>query len=457
MVVLTGASRLKTLVIALQRIGDILMVAPAIRAAKESNGELHLLIHRDCQAVQELLPFVDQFHYFERDTWQKSLGEMELSSWEGFGGLQQLVEHLHQQNFNSVYNFSHTKLAAYMTGLIGRQSYFGARIDAWGKAHFSSKWFADLDNLSALSPYDTFHMADYFAFGANQKVLTGATVGNRDANFIAIQPFTSEAKKNYPLEGFTELIRTIHSVRPQSRFGVLCAPFELNQLGSWISQVKSTGAHVELFSENLVRTQDLLSQASLLISADTSIKHLGVLQGASILELSLGSSNLFFTGSHCENALIVKSRESCAPCGIRGACHRDQHYCSKSLDPVALGMLATQLMENFFHQLKPIADEYRSQLEIYKPRFTADGLWHPIPQGERFSLTAVQNWVRRSFKSMQMTTTERFTLESYAELLRSLFPTASYRDWQQVFQDLIFPKDKDYIKKELIQCLKHSS
>jgi ADP-heptose:LPS heptosyltransferase len=450
---------MRQLAICLQRIGDTLMVAKTLKAIKDRNpqDELHVLIHRETAAVIPVLPFVDQFHFFEREKWQKSLGEIELSGWEAFSALKGLINNLRDLDFYHVYNLSHTRLASHLTGVIANHSYSGGRIDAWGQGHVSSPWFKELDGHTDLPRTQVFHFSDHMHFGSGFDAVPSEPRTQGTRRGVALQVLTSDEKKNYPLNQWADLIQWVFKTQGNIPITVLCAPFEKERVQNWLQESSIAAGNVSVLCADLKSTAEFLATQNLLISGDTAIKHLAVLSGTPVLELCLGSSEPFLTGTWAENTLIVRSREHCVPCAARGRCHRSEHACAQSFEPAALAMLASQAMDGLSLQLKPIADEYRGQIEILNPIRTADGVWHPIPVAERFSVTNVQVWVSRAFRVMQLNGVTRQSLESYAQLLRRVFPFASQRDWQQVFGDLVFPKDKDSIKQELIQCLKQSN
>ena len=453
---------MKRLAICLQRIGDILTVSPILRAIKEEHptDELHLLIHRECEIVVPLLKDVDHFHFFERKRWQQSLGEIELSGWEAFLQLESLVSELKSNKFNHIYNLSHTRMAAWLTGLIGQNNFTGVRLERMGHAQFSSNWFEDLDRLEQHKPWETFNVADYMRLGCgiNRSVNQRRKVGSTVASIVGIQLFTSDEKKNFPLQNWTQVAAQLVRLRDDLKIVLLAAPFERESAERWMQTLPvAIAERCELLIGSLEEASKTLEKINVLITGDTSIKHLAALVNTPVLEIALGSSNVNLNGVYTEGSLIVRSRARCFPCTPRGNCQQTEHFCSKDIDPAVVAMLTTQVIDGIYTQVRPIAEEYRGQLEILRVVKTHDGLWHAIPFAERFGKRIIEDWIQRCFKATQMTNCHRDTLVSYAHLLQTLFPYASVMDWQQVFNDLVFPKDKEFIKKELIQCLKHSS
>jgi ADP-heptose:LPS heptosyltransferase len=60
---------MRLLFIRFSAIGDIVLASPAFRCAKEQlpGVEIHLLTKRSMKAVTEANPYIDHFHYLDKD------------------------------------------------------------------------------------------------------------------------------------------------------------------------------------------------------------------------------------------------------------------------------------------------------------------------------------------------------------------------------------------------------
>jgi hypothetical protein len=88
----------------------------------------------------------------------------------------------------------------------------------------------------------------------------------------------------------------------------------------------------------------LLEETDLLVTGDTSIKHLASAGTTRVIELIVGSADAYRTGSWKSGDFIVSSREACAPCGHSEACHRTSHACATSISVEALANLSLSIL-----------------------------------------------------------------------------------------------------------------
>ena len=60
---------MRLLFIRFSAIGDIVLASPALRCANQQipGVEIHFLTKKSMKAVSEANPYVDQFHYFDKD------------------------------------------------------------------------------------------------------------------------------------------------------------------------------------------------------------------------------------------------------------------------------------------------------------------------------------------------------------------------------------------------------
>ena len=75
---------MKVLAVNLLRLGDILLFAPVLKGLKQQdkNTELHVLINKQFQFVESLMPWVDKFILLDRNEMQKGLGEVNRNIFE---------------------------------------------------------------------------------------------------------------------------------------------------------------------------------------------------------------------------------------------------------------------------------------------------------------------------------------------------------------------------------------
>jgi len=105
---------------------------------------------------------------------------------------------------------------------------------------------------------------------------------------------------------------------------ILGAPFEKERL-SFVFGDK------DLLICDLQEVQQYLKDAELLITGDTSIKHIAAQIGTPIIEIAIGSSDPQKTGAFSKNKTVLQTMVPCAPCGHSQACFQKSHVCAEEI------------------------------------------------------------------------------------------------------------------------------
>lgn len=113
---------MKILVVSLLRMGDIFQQVPLLKELRKQHphADIHLLINKQFSGVVPLLKeLVHSFHFFDRESIQKGMGEASYNILWPYMKVSQLIENLRVERFDLIYNFTHTKLSAHLVGLLG--------------------------------------------------------------------------------------------------------------------------------------------------------------------------------------------------------------------------------------------------------------------------------------------------------------------------------------------------
>lgn len=315
---------MKILAVSLLRIGDVLQQLPLLQGLyrKYDKAEIHLLINRQCQGI---IPFLEEkfenIHLFDRELYLKRISSQNSLD-ERLEAIQDSLPELPE--FDFVYNFSHTRLSVDVIASLNTRHNYGLHRDSEGRMDLQdNRWLQYYNECFAGNRKSFFHGNDLLANGFALSV-ERYDVEFRASNLIAVQCFTSDPKKNWPLTQFAQLKREIEKSYPQSEVRFLCAPQEKAQL-------------LEFFSENEViscsfsEAYELLKHARLLISVDTSIKHLGALAQIPIVEISLGGSDALKTGAYACKTWSVHANVPCYPCVHSQSCSQKSHLCAEHI------------------------------------------------------------------------------------------------------------------------------
>lgn len=332
---------MKILALSLLRLGDLMLQKPLMEALRQKHphSEIHLLMNKQFSQVEFLFQgVVDKFIYFDRESLQKSCGEKEYGIFWGVHQLKNFILELNQNSYDVVYNFTHNRLTAHLAGLIQARTRVG--IYSWQGSFYglTNPWIQFFNNFFGRPEAWGFHYSELLAKALELPLPQNQASKVRPAKGpgrILIQPLTSDTKKNWSLQKVRSLVIELERKTPHEVL-VLGAPFEKEKL----SQVF---AEKNLRICDLKEAEALLRKSVLLITGDTSIKHLAAMSEVAILELSLGSSQPLQVGAYSNNSVILQPRVSCGPCPHSQPCSKASHFCGEGL-PVDAVFEAAQLL-----------------------------------------------------------------------------------------------------------------
>ncbi len=396
------------MIVHMLRLGDLIQSASFIYSIREKYPEarLSILINQDAKAAIPLMPYVDKFYIFERGKTQKLLNDKNQSIYSAYDSVKALIEQINSTAFDLLINCSHTLISAYFSKCIRAKEKIGAVKGNDSKTEFGSSWFQFLDHRASDPSVGEFHFNDVY-FSALPKlkrqykegILPGRLSEKKSSyhSKVAVQFFTSDEKKNYPVDSYCEALKILHLMNPNIEFHLLGAPNEAEML-SELSKCELLGLNYKFQFLDLESTFHLIHDCDLLITPDTSIKHLAAYTKTPILEICLGSSNPFQTGAYRDGVIIVQSKESCAPCSHSSSCHRDNHYCSLSISSELIASIANAVLNESLHSIVILAKEYRDLVDIYKTAFTEDAYWTLLP----FYMDKEKSYIRNRLNQSSM-------------------------------------------------------
>lgn len=452
---------MKILVISLLRVGDLAMTAPVLRDLRASlapGAKLDLLVNSQSLQVAKLLPSIDSVHVFERDTIQKGLGDPAVPFFESYERLSSLLDVLNAQSYDTVINLTHTRLSGWIASLVQANRRVGLSFDQEGKATFGSNWFRYLNAQVEADGKDIFHYNDVFRFALGvqpsggdafketqegkeeaQAILAKKT--NPESSLICVQALTSDTKKDWNLKSYARALKAFNERHSNVAVAVLAAPFEEQKLKPFVEDLRATGIDAFIAVTSFAGAFSLLKKSKLLITLDTSIKHLAAAAHTPILEVCLGSSDPYRTGAYRDGAVVVSSKETCAPCVHSRACHRERRFCDEKIPSDAIAMLASELYEKRSFQLSMIAESYGESIEVRRvrlkdaPFWTLGGIEESFTEanvGRLIDLTSRKIWLSGLNRSVDGVGHEIFTL---SRMLRSMYPKTSEIEWRHVLSD----------------------
>ncbi len=324
---------MKILVVSLLRLGDIIQQEPLLRGLREKypDAEIHVLLNKQFASIDRLLAgIVDRYFTFDRESLQRGLGEAEFNILWSFDQLNSLVNQLSDEKYDQILNFTHNKLSAYLIGAIETSEKAEKRGLYQNEGRFQgleNRWLRYFNDRFSGTQKSLFHyvelLGNSFDIPMPHKTLQNPD-GKKKSKLVLFQCLTSDIKKNWGLDNFQQLKRTIETALVDYKVGILGASFEREQLAKIFPEES-------LLICDLVEAKAHLQNAALLVTGDTSIKHLAAQIGTPVLEIAIGSSDPTKTSAFTENSRILSSKVPCAPCNHSQACNQTSHLCALDL------------------------------------------------------------------------------------------------------------------------------
>ncbi len=418
---------MKILVVSLLRLGDFIQTVPVVAGLKNKfpRAKVDVLCHSPAMALQPMLPIVDRWWTIDREELQMGLGRADLPLLTSFDVLRETCDEVNQEQYDLIINLTQTKFSAWIMGYLAARGKLGLTFNAAGLAEFHSPWFRYLDSHTERPTEDVFHYIDVFAqaceiFGEDRRwpfVLTPRGDSEvralnlpRGRELIAVQALTSDDKKNWGEESWARWLVEMHGRRSSAHFVFIGAPNEEERLKAILARVHDSAAFASLAIVSLEGALSLLHKVSLIVSGDTSIKHLANAARCSVVELALGSSDYRRTGIYKADSLIVHGRVACAPCPHSSPCSQASHLCAVQLDPIKMAAATDMFVREDWNGLNAFARG--SNFGVRRTRHVAMGFWYAQDISGRSREETMQDWIDRSAWKFLLNAEEKGTVPS---------------------------------------------
>jgi ADP-heptose:LPS heptosyltransferase len=374
------------------------MSAPALAAlrARYPDAEIDVLVNQGFERLQPLFPMVNKFIVFPREVLQQELVEVDQPVFSALDRLQTFISDINAKEYRKIINLTQNKLSGYLMSLLRAEEKLGLCLSENAQPSYGSPWFQHLNDVMGAGAQATFHYADIHFFGMGLArdrasfTFTETEKGKKEAESffaksrftsgrqILVQLFTSEEKKNWLPEYWVKMLKHFLILEPDARFILLQGPGDEAKMQIYVNEFQAHQLPIEVTSLSFEGTLSLLQSCDLLITVDTSIKHLAAGTTIPIVEVSLGSGNIEQTGCYRANSLMIQSREDCAPCGHSVKCPHAVRHCAVNLDPLMVGAAAAHYFKKDKISLREIAKGYDDVARLFLTQKSTIGFWHAI-------------------------------------------------------------------------------
>ncbi len=400
---------MKILVVSLLRLGDFIQALPVVGGLhrKFPQAKIDVLVHSPVAALRPMIPAVSRWFTLDRDELQSGLGRADIPLLTSFDVLREQCEALSTEKYDLIVNVTQTEFSAWIMGYIAAKTKIGLCFNVRGQASFNSPWFRYLNDHTETSVSDVLNYSDIFSYACDvseeprQWPMTVTSQGAGEVaalklpagEVIAVQALTSDAKKNWGAARWSQWLSGMTVLRPQAHFVLLGSSAEKTSLEELVNGI-SEPQRISLGILSLEGALVLLNRATLLVTGDTSIKHMANAASCAVMELSLGSSDYRRTGIYKENSLILQGKAACAPCPHSSPCSQASHICAEKI-PVGAAISAADLfLKSDWNGLGQIARSFN--LDVLRTRVMSTGFWFAGEIVPADAVKIVDKWIERS-------------------------------------------------------------
>ncbi len=353
---------MKVLVINLCQMGDLVQTTPFFHDLKSKGAHVTLMVRRDQEETARHLPDVDRIVALDLSGLKQQLRkESRDGVEEAFRGLKEQLGSLLQEEFDNLYNMTHTRIGALLSEAVKSGEKKGLLIPDGKNRWISSRAIRYLQQTLSARNFNNIHVVDLhrtllqkplqrgnlrFQVTPEEEkkadqILRRYGIGETDL-VIGIQAGANELKKRWPTGNYAELSEMILHDR-DARILVFGVESELPMAGEITS--RSEDKIVNLAGKTDVGLLSaLLGRCRILISNDTGTSHMAAAVGTPVLTLHL--SHVYFreTAPYGEGHLSVQVKMACSPCSHLMPC--DHFRCHDLLTPAAVYHVVKQMLDN---------------------------------------------------------------------------------------------------------------
>lgn len=377
---------MRILVVSLLRLGDFIQVIPLLNGLRAKPGaSVDVLVHKSTAQMSALVGSVDHWWTLDRDELQAGLGRGDMPMMTAVHVLKEQLDRISDENYDLVINVTHTRYSGFLMGYIKAKAKLGLSIDEFDRAHFHSAWFRYLDQHAQNPVADVLNYTDVFlrACGINEVSweMKPTAAGEQEVAELNLsggpltvcQVLTSDPKKNWGIQAWADCLESLHRRTPERKIVLLGAPNERDTLDRYTTALAERGVPSSLAILSLDGALSLLRRAHLLLTGDTSIKHLANAARVRIVEISLGSSDYRRTGVYKSESLILTSAVDCAPCPHSQPCSQSEHLCAQRLSPTEVAEACIHFQNDQWASVREVAA--RAGFHALRTRRLSTGFW----------------------------------------------------------------------------------
>jgi len=368
---------MKTLIINLTRLGDIIQTIGLISSIKKRFPEatIDFLVMKSFSAIVSNIPNVDNIICFDEDIFSENIAN---DIWGSYAQLQKIITRLNETKYDVVLNPIVSMQSSILTYLIDAPQKLGQQMTSskeqkmtcdsicylLANQHNLGDYSYNLVDIFALmateiqpltpdqSSQGTMHYAlctDFLDFHLDTHPETDPTFNSfiqklhsKGKKIIGFHIGASQSNKSWDTSYFHAVIERLLTDGNYSI--VLFGGYKELDFKSYFDDITSPSFFNMIGAFTLNQLIIAISEIALLVTNDTGPMHIASARQIPVLDISLGPVSKWETGAYNPHAVIIEANLDCHPCSFSYTC---PHWnCHRLVTPDAVYTLIKQMMSN---------------------------------------------------------------------------------------------------------------
>jgi ADP-heptose:LPS heptosyltransferase len=440
---------MKTLIVNLTRMGDLLQTTPLLKGLKDEDpdGRLDVMVVEDFRAVTDGFDMVDEVLALDLNSLIPKFDQPDTTIVDLHTELADWIESVRKRGYDRLINLSHTRISAALVRLLDVPDTRGVTLSEEGYILIRHPWLNYFFNVTMSRTFNPINLVDMYLGAGDIKhppknlrykvtdearSFASAFLTQHESlalrPFYGIQPGAMQENRRWPVESWARLCdlvweelggtAIIFGAKPDTDIGHQIE----GQVGNPI--INAIG------KTTISQLAGLLTRCEMLVTNDTGTMHLAAAVGTPIVAIFLAAARSDDTAPYGRGHLILEANIDCAPCSYHTGCANP--VCHSTITP------------------KVVLDAIQShpaRHEGITPNFHDQGEWTSV----RASMTDFDSWgwsilrqcIARSWSRKQiLSTAYRFLWRAELQGNEDDYELSSYRSMlEDMTCDVVLPED----------------
>lgn len=403
----------RILLLNLTRMGDLIQSTPLIAGLRKKypRARIDMMVAGDFAEFSKRIPGVDNIFVFNLRQFNRD--ERKWNWVEVYRYLESRLNEIVGQDYQLLFNLSHSKLSALMVSYLGIPDVRGFGCHETGDRKTDHPWMQYFGVEPFNRGLNTFNLVDIFARSGDvvpegrvevlcraedtiqiEKKWKEARSGN-DGPLIGIQAGSSLQGRRWPAKSFARLADLL-----VKKLDARIVLFGVNSESALAEEITGEMAFKDR-ALNLCGKTDIpeliawVKKCDYLVTNDTGTMHIAAAVGTTIVGLFFAHANPWETGPYGSGHLVCQARIDCAPCSYGVQCNNT--VCVEKAAPEHFAALMERRHHSGAWQMVPEISGL-DEVDFFVTGFDEDGLYSLnslIPRP-----ITVQDIFRRAYRKM---------------------------------------------------------